>query len=101
VRAAVIRDGELHIEDRPTPEPVADQVVAEVISSGVNRADLLQVRGGHAAPPGWPQDVPGLEFAGRVVAVGEAATTLAEGDLVFGIVGGGGHATHVVTTEAL
>ena len=100
MRAAVIRDGELHIEDRPTPEPVADQVVAEVISSGVNRADLLQVRGGHAAPPGWPQDVPGIEFAGRVVAVGEAAITLAEGDLVFGIVGGGGHATHVVTTEA-
>jgi NADPH:quinone reductase len=101
VRAAVIRDGQLHVEARPTPEPVSDQVLAEVISAGVNRADLLQLRGGHAAPPGWPRDVPGLEFAGRVAAVGEGATALAEGDLVFGIVGGGAHATHVVTPEAL
>ena len=101
MRAAVIRDGELHIEDRPTPEPVADQVLVEVVSSGVNRADLLQVQGRHAAPTGWPRDVPGLEFAGRIAAVGDRLVTRTEGDLVFGIVGGGAHATHLITREVL
>jgi NADPH:quinone reductase len=101
VKAAVLSAGELHIEDRPTPEPAGDQVLVEVTSSGVNRADLVQLRGGYAAPAGWPQDVPGLEFSGRIVGTGEVVHSFAEGDQVFGIVGGGAHATHVVTHEAL
>jgi NADPH2:quinone reductase len=97
VRAAVIRDGELHVEDRPTPEPAADRVLVEVTSAGVNRADLLQLRDGHAAPPGWPKDVPGLEFSGRIVGHGDDVHSLSEGDRVFGIVGSGAQATHLVT----
>jgi NADPH2:quinone reductase len=101
VIAAVISEGRLELVDRPTPKPVADQVLVEVAGSGVNRADLLQRRGLYSAPPGWPDDIPGLEFSGRVVAIGPLVDTLSIGDRVCGIVGGGSHATHVLTTEAL
>lgn len=101
LRACRISDGRLELVDRPTPEPAADQVVIEVAGSGVNRADLLQRRGRYAAPPGWPADVPGLEHAGTVAAVGDTVRTLRVGQRVFGIVGGGAHASHVLTPEAL
>lgn len=101
LKAAVIRDGSLVVEDRPTPEPVADDVLVEVTGAGVNRADLLQLAGGYPAPPGWPADVPGMEFAGRVVAVGPRVTQVSTGDSVWGIVGGGAQSTHVLTRESL
>lgn len=101
MRAAVIRDGELKVEELPMPAVSADRVLVEVTSSGVNRADILQVRGMHPAPPGWPRDIPGLEFSGVVAAVGEGAASVAEGDQVFGIVGGGAHATHLAMPESL
>lgn len=101
LKAVVIENGALVVRDRPTPEPAGDQVVVAVAGAGLNRADLLQVRGGYPAPPGWPDDIPGLEFAGRVEAVGDRVTTLSPGNRVWGIVGGGAHATHVVTTESL
>jgi NADPH2:quinone reductase len=72
-----------------------------IAGAGVNRADLLQRAGRYPAPPGWPEDVPGLEQAGTVVAVGPGVRSLAEGDRVFGLLGGGGHATHVLTREWL
>jgi NADPH:quinone reductase len=72
-----------------------------IAGAGVNRADLLQRAGRYPPPPGWPEDVPGLEQAGTVVAVGPWVRSLAEGDRVFGILGGGGHATHVLTREWL
>jgi NADPH2:quinone reductase len=99
--AAVVSDGRLELVERPSPQPVADQVLVEVAGSGVNRADLLQRRGLYPAPPGWPEDIPGLEFSGRVIDVGPMVNTLRAGDRVCGIVGGGSHATHVLTTEAL
>lgn len=101
MRAAVIRDGVLHITDLPAPPVAADRVLVEVASSGVNRADLLQMRGAHPAPPGWPHDIPGLEFSGVVAEIGEGVASVAEGDKVFGIVGGGAHATHLVAPESL
>ena len=61
-------------------------------ATAVNRADLLQRLGLYAAPPGSPPDIPGLEIAGEVDAVGEDVTDLALGDRVMGIVGGGGYA---------
>jgi NADPH:quinone reductase len=97
----VIADGELTIQERPTPRPAADQVLVEVAGAGINRADLLQLRGGYPAPPGWPDDVPGLEVAGTVAATGDGVRSLEEGARVFGIVGGGAHSTHVLTREAL
>lgn len=101
MRALVIDDGKLRVEERPTPTPEADQVLVEVASAGLNRADIMQMRGMYPAPPGWPPDVPGLEFAGTVAAIGNGVKALREGDRVFGIVGGGGHATHLITKEDL
>jgi NADPH:quinone reductase len=94
-------DGDLQFAERDTPEPTADQVLVEVRGSGLNRADLLQKMGRHAAPHGWPADVPGLELSGAVAAVGPGVRVLHKGDHVFGIVGGGAHATHALTTESL
>ena len=101
MRALVIDDGKLRVEERPTPAPEADQVLVDVTSAGLNRADILQARGMYAAPPGWPPDVPGLEFAGTVAGTGTGVRALREGDRVFGIVGGGAHATHLITKEDL
>jgi NADPH2:quinone reductase len=101
VRALVIADGELRIEERPTPAPEADQVLVEVTGAGLNRADTMQARGRYPAPPGWPPDVPGLEFAGTVAATGRGVNAIREGDRVMGIVGGGAHATHLITKEEL
>ena len=67
--------------------------------AGVNPADVLQREGKHPVPPGSPTDVPGLEVAGRVVAVGDGVTAFAVGDRAFGLVGGGGHAERVVANE--
>ena len=100
MRAAVIVDGSLVVQDRPTPEPSGDEVLVEVAGAGVNRADLLQVAGGYPAPPGWPQDVPGMELAGRVVAAGPRAVALSKGDEVWGLAGGGAQATHVLVPES-
>lgn len=101
LRVLVISDGDLQLAERDTPEPAADQVLIEVHGTGVNRADLLQRMGRHPAPHGWPNEVPGLELAGTVAAVGPAVRALRVSDRVFGIVGGGAHATHALTTESL
>jgi NADPH:quinone reductase-like Zn-dependent oxidoreductase len=101
VRALVVDDGALRIEDRPTPAPEGDQVLVEVAAAGLNRADTIQLRGRYPAPPGWPPDIPGLEFAGTVVATGRGVRALSDGDRVLGIVGGGAHATHLITREDL
>jgi NADPH:quinone reductase-like Zn-dependent oxidoreductase len=61
----------------------------------------MQRAGRYAAPPGWPADVPGLEFAGTVLAVGPAVRALEPGTAVCGILGGGGHGSHVLTREWL
>ena len=101
MRALIIADGELRVEERATPTPEGDQVLVEVAAAGLNRADLLQVRGAHPAPPGWPADILGMEFAGTVAATGSGVTSFSEGERVFGIVGGGGHATHLITRQDL
>lgn len=89
----------LEVRHVPRPAPGAGEVLVRVATSGVNRADLLQRRGGYAAPPGSPQDIPGMEFSGTVEAVGAGATRWSPGDAVMGIVGGGAYAEFVVTHE--
>jgi NADPH:quinone reductase-like Zn-dependent oxidoreductase len=89
----------LAIREVPTPMPGTEQILVRVRASALNRADLLQRRGGYAAPPGVPADVPGLEYAGEVAALGPGARQWREGDRVFGLVGGGGHAEYLVVHE--
>jgi NADPH2:quinone reductase len=101
LRALVARDGRLTVQERPTPDVVADRVLVKVAGAGLNRADLLQLGGGYPAPPGWPSDILGLEFAGTVASVGDDVRDVGPGDRVFGIVGGGAQATFVVTREEL
>ena len=68
-------------------------------AAGINGADILQRRGRYPAPPGSPQDIPGLELAGVVEALGVGATRFEEGDRVMGIVGGGGQGERAVVHE--
>jgi NADPH2:quinone reductase len=100
MRAIVIREfggpEVLELREIGTPEPSRGEVRVRVRATAVNRADLLQRLGMYPAPPGSPADVPGLEIAGEVDAVGEGTPELIRGDRVFGIVGGGGYAEHVV-----
>jgi putative PIG3 family NAD(P)H quinone oxidoreductase len=92
----------LKIRDVPLPEPGGDRVRIRVRACGVNRADLLQCRGVYPAPPGAPADIPGLEYAGEVDALGPDVTgPLKLGDRVFGIVAGGAQAEYVLTHEQL
>jgi putative PIG3 family NAD(P)H quinone oxidoreductase len=99
VRAATIRDGKVLVEEHPDPEPGAGQVLVRVRGAGINGADMLQLRGRYPAPPGSPPDIPGLELAGEVAALGPGATRFEEGDRVMGIVGGGGQAELAVVHE--
>ena len=87
------------IEERPDPEPGRFEVVIAPPFAGVNPADVLQREGRHPVPAGWPADVPGLEVAGPVVAVGAGVASLAVGDRAFGLVGGGGLAERVLASE--
>lgn len=89
----------LEEQERPVPEPGPSQIRVRVHASALNRADLLQRRGGYPAPAGWPQDIPGLEYAGTVDAVGPGAGLWAPGSRVMGIVGGGAHAEYVCVHE--
>src|ERR1700739_82927 len=101
MRAIVIQSPggpeQLVLRDVPSPSPSRGEVRVRVRATAVNRADLLQRMGQYPAPPGWPKDIPGLEIAGEVDAVGDGVTELATGDRVFGLVGGGGYAEHLVT----
>src|SRR6266702_1849504 len=91
----------LEIEDVETPEPIGDYVRVRVRASGVNRADLLQRAGGYPAPPGSPSNIPGLEFAGEVDAVGPLARTWKPGQRVMGVAVGGAQAQYIVVHEGL
>ncbi len=81
------------------PKPTADRVRVRVRAAGLNRADILQRLGRYPAPPGYPQDIPGLEFAGEVESIGEEVRNWKVGDRVFGITGGGGQAEFVTVPE--
>ena len=85
----------LELRDVPTAEPSRGEVRVRVRATAVNRADLLQRMGMYPAPPGSPADIPGLEIAGEVDAVGDGVTELVAGDHVFGVVGGGGYAEYL------
>jgi NADPH2:quinone reductase len=99
MRAVTIRDTQIVIEEHPDPEPGAGEVLVRVRAAGLNGADMMQRRGLYPAPPGSPQDIPGLELAGEVAALGPRAERFAVGDRVMAIVGGGGQAELCVVHE--
>jgi NADPH:quinone reductase len=99
MRAVTIDDGEIRLQEHPDPQPGAGELLVRVRAAGLNGADMLQRRGVYPAPPGAPQDIPGLEFAGEVAALGPGATRFAEGDRVMAIVVGGGQAELAVVHE--
>jgi NADPH:quinone reductase-like Zn-dependent oxidoreductase len=87
----------LEMREVAMPEPGQGEVRVRVRAFGINRADTLQRRGMYPAPPGVPPDIPGMEYAGEVDAVGIDCGGIAVGDPVMGIVGGGGYAEFLVT----
>jgi putative PIG3 family NAD(P)H quinone oxidoreductase len=89
----------ISIRERPDPVPADRQILVRVHAAGLNRADILQRRGSYPAPPGWPADIPGLEYAGVVDSAGDGVTRWRAGDRVMGLVGGGAHAELVVVHE--
>jgi putative PIG3 family NAD(P)H quinone oxidoreductase len=99
MRAATIRDNEILIEEHPDPVAGAGEVLVRVHGAGLNGADMMQRRGLYPAPPGSPQDIPGMELAGEVAALGPGASRFAVGERVMAIVGGGGQAELCVVHE--
>lgn len=99
MRAATVRDGEILIEEHPDPAPGTGEVLVRVRAAGLNGGDMMQRRGLYPAPPGSPQDIPGMELAGEVAALGPGASRFSEGDRVMAIVGGGAQAELAVVHE--
>jgi putative PIG3 family NAD(P)H quinone oxidoreductase len=85
----------LRLAERPDPVPKAGEVLIAVDAAGVNRPDLMQRRGLYPPPPG-ASDIPGLEVAGTVAAVGPEVHGWREGDAVCALVAGGGYASRCV-----
>ncbi len=87
----------LELTDVPAPEPGPDDVLVDVHHTALNRADVLQRRGGYPDPRRPDIEIPGLEYAGRVAAVGNRVSGWSVGDPVMGIESGGCYAEQVVT----
>lgn len=90
----------LTVAEAPKPEPGPDQILVRVRAIGVNRADGLQRQGLYPMPPGL-SDVPGLELAGEVAALGPGVNEHAVGDRVFGLVAEGAYAEYAVMDQVL
>ncbi|WP_332692678.1 NAD(P)H-quinone oxidoreductase [Bosea sp. (in: a-proteobacteria)] len=86
-------------QQRPLPQPGPGEVLVAVAIAGVNRPDVLQRMGGYAPPPG-ASDIPGLEIAGTVVALGEGVSRFRLGDQLCGLVAGGGYAQYAAVHES-
>jgi putative PIG3 family NAD(P)H quinone oxidoreductase len=97
--AVTVREKHLRVEEVPDAVPGAGEVLVRVRAAGLNGADMHQRRGLYPAPPGAPQDIPGLELAGEVAELGEGARRFEVGDRVMAIVAGGGQAELAVVHE--
>ena len=101
MRAAVITEpggpDVLKVMEVDDPVPGPEDILVDVKASALNRADMLQRQGGYPAPFGSPSEIPGLEFSGVVLEVGDRVDSLKEGDRVFGLLGGGGYASRTIT----
>lgn len=89
----------LELREVARPVPAPGEVLVRIRATALNRADLLQRQGRYPAPHGWPQEIPGMEYAGEVVALGRGVQRWREGDRVMGIAGGGTYAEYVAVHE--
>jgi NADPH2:quinone reductase len=92
MRAATIREQQVVIEEHADPVAQGEEVLVRVHAAGLNGGDMMQRRGLYPAPPGSPQDIPGMELAGEVAALGPKALRFEVGERVMAVVGGGGQA---------
>jgi len=90
----------LQLTDRPQPVPLSHDVLIKVSAAGINRPDVFQRKGNYPPPPGAPQDIPGLEVAGTIEAVGDNVTQWKPGDRVCALVIGGGYAEYCTAPES-
>jgi NADPH2:quinone reductase len=86
-------------EERPVPKPGAGEILLKVLAAGVNRPDVMQRQGNYPPPAGAP-DIPGLEIAGEVVALGEGVTRWKLADKIMALVVGGGYAEYALAHES-
>jgi putative PIG3 family NAD(P)H quinone oxidoreductase len=86
-------------EIRAVPRPGPGELLVKVHAAGVNRPDVAQRSGSYPPPPG-ASDLPGLEIAGEVVAIGEGASRHGLGDKVMSLVAGGGYAEYCIAQDA-
>lgn len=91
----------IQLMDVPEPSPSTEELLVKVHAAGVNRADLLQRKGHYPPPPGVRDDIPGLEFAGVVEAIGSAVTAFKSGDRVMGLLPGAGYAEKITIHEKM
>ena len=97
MKAILVENGKLKIEEVENPKEKANEIRVEIHAAALNRADLLQKKGTYPSPSGWPQ-WPGLELAGKILAIGEEAaknTQFKIGDDVCALVGGGAYAEQI------
>ena len=88
----------LTLTERPDPVPAAGEVLIDVDAAGVNRPDVIQRYGKYPPPPG-ASDLPGLEVAGRIAALGEGVSGFAVGDRVCALLAGGGYAERAAVPQ--
>ncbi|HZO23156.1 MAG TPA: NAD(P)H-quinone oxidoreductase [Steroidobacteraceae bacterium] len=91
---------QLQAATRPLPKPAEGEVLVRVAAAGINRPDVMQRQGKYPAPPG-ASDLPGLEIAGEIAALGPKVTGLSVGDPVTALLAGGGYASYAVASAAL
>jgi len=101
MRAVTIRDQQIVLEEHPDPVAGTGEVLVRVRAAGLNGGDIMQRRGLYPAPPGSPQDIPGMELAGEIAALGPSTLRFAVGQRVMAIVGGGAQAELAIVHERL
>lgn len=99
--AVTIVDRAVAPAEHADPVPGAGELLVRVRAAGLNGADILQRAGAYPPPPGYPEDIPGLEFAGEVEAIGAGVSRFKVGDRVMTITGGGGQAELALVHEAV
>lgn len=90
----------LEYTEKPVPIPGLGEVLIRVAYAGINRPDIAQRKGRYPAPPGAPQDIPGLEVSGIIESVGSECWRFKVGDAVCALLSGGGYAEFVATPES-